>query len=149
MKLDISIATRADLPTLIRLYAEMDGEPPIPIEKAEKIWAEMANVPDYHVYLASLDGEVVGTFSLLFLPTMMHPGFHKDAILDAVTISPSYRSQGIGKSMMKIAIKLSAAAGCYKMYFSSNLNRDRAHAFYESLGFKQHGWSFSLELPQT
>lgn len=149
MKLDISIATRADLPTLIRLYAEMDGEPPIPLEKAEQIWAAMAKVPDYHVYLASLDGEVVGTFSLLYVPTMMHRGFHKFAILDAVTISPSYRSQGIGRSMMKVAIELCAAARCYKITLSSNLKRARAHAFYESLGFGQHGWSFSLQLPQT
>ena len=149
MKLDICLATRADLPTLIRLYAEMDGKPPLSPEKAEKIWAEMAKLPEYHVYLASLDGEVVGTFSLLFLPTMMRPGFHKAAILEAVTISPSYRSQGIGRSVMKIAMQLSAAAGCYKIILSSNLKRDRAHAFYESLGFKQHGWSFSLQLPQT
>ncbi len=128
MKLDICLATRADLQTLIRLYGEMDGKPPIPQEKASQIWAEMANVPDYHVYLASLDGEVVGTFSLLYLPTMMHRGFHKFAILDAVTISPHYRSQGIGTEMMKVAIKLCAAAGCYKITLSSNLKRDRAHA---------------------
>jgi len=38
-------------------------------------------------------------------------------------------SQGIGKTMVKEALKISAAAGCYKATLSSNLKRDRAHAF--------------------
>ena len=68
----------------------------------------------------------------------------KDA--DAVIVTAEYRNQGIGKQMMQTAFQLSAAAGCYKVMLSSNLKRDRAHQFYQSLGFKQHGWSFSLEL---
>jgi len=31
--------------------------------------------------------------------------------------------------MVKEALKISAAAGCYKATLSSNLKRDRAHAF--------------------
>jgi hypothetical protein len=48
--------------------------------------------------------------------------------------------------MMKQAIALSAEAGCYKVMLSSNLKRDRAHEFYRSLGFEQHGWSFKCIL---
>ncbi len=33
-------------------------------------------------------------------------------------------------------------AGCYKMSLSSNLKRAQAHAFYESIGFEKHGYSF-------
>jgi predicted GNAT family acetyltransferase len=31
------------------------------------------------------------------------------------------------------------------MTFSSNLNRQAAHRFYESLGFRKHGYSFRIE----
>jgi GNAT superfamily N-acetyltransferase len=64
----------------------------------------------------------------------------------AVVVKANCRSQGIGKTMVKEALKISAAAGCYKATLSSNLKRDHAHAFYQSLGFQQHGWSFSLKL---
>jgi hypothetical protein len=36
--------------------------------------------------------------------------------------------------------------GCYKIVISSNFKRPKAHAFYESLGFKRHGYSFRLML---
>jgi GNAT superfamily N-acetyltransferase len=128
----------------------MDGAPLFPIEQAQRIFTEMSKVPDYHSYITFNNAEPVGTFSLLFLPTFMHRGFPKFAVLDAVVIKASHRSQGIGKTMVKEALKISAAAGCYKVTLSSNLKRDHAHAFYQSFGFKQHGWSFSLEfVPET
>jgi hypothetical protein len=43
-------------------------------------------------------------------------------------------------------MKYSKEKGCYKMTLSSNLKRESAHAFYDSLGFKKHGFSFLVEL---
>lgn len=37
-------------------------------------------------------------------------------------------------------------AHCYKVTLSAYLKRDRAHRFYESLGFTKHGYSFLLEV---
>lgn len=146
VNLEINQASREDLPILIRLYAEMDGDRPLSPAKAEELFDRIVQLPDYTIYIAYLEEMAVGTFSLLFVPTMMHPGFHKSALLDAVTVSPAYRGKGIGTQMIKEAMKMSAAAGCYKMMLSTNLKRDRTHAFYKSLGFQQHGWSFSLQL---
>jgi predicted GNAT family acetyltransferase len=36
-------------------------------------------------------------------------------------------------------------SGCYKLMLSSNIKRDLAHQFYEKLGFKKHGYSFTIE----
>ncbi len=88
------------------------------------------------------------------MPTMMHRGFYTSAILDSVAISKDYRGQGWGTKMMQKALLICADAGCYKLTLSSNLQRDRdrrkrtsrAHKFYQSLDFKQHGWSFSYQL---
>jgi len=145
MKLEIRVATRDDLSTLNDLYAEMDGEPELPAETVETLFEQIRAIPDYRIYIAAWEGEAVGTFSLLTVPTFMHRGFHKFAVLDAVTVTPSCRGRGIGREMMKEAIALAAEAGCYKVTLSSNVKRDRAHGFYRSLGFDQHGWSFSLK----
>lgn len=145
----IDIATKQDLAILNRLYADMDAKPLISEEEIIAIWNQIQQVPNYFIYLTYLDDIAIGTFSLLFMPTMMHRGFHKSAILDAVTISPLYRGRGFGKQMMQKALKISAEAGCYKVTLSSNLKRDATHKFYKSLGFKQHGWSFSYALDRT
>jgi GNAT superfamily N-acetyltransferase len=147
MTVDIRIANREDLPVLSQLYADMDGEAPLAKEQLEKIFTQIVQVPNYHIYIAYLNQQPVGTFSLLYAPTMMHRGYHKFAVLDSVTVISSMRGEGIGKQMVKAAIKLSAEAGCYKVTLSSNLKRDRAHQFYQSLGFEQHGWSFKCVLP--
>ena len=147
--LQMRIATATDIPTLIDLYAQMDDEPPLPAETVTKVFQEIANYPNYDIYLASLKESpetVIGTFSLIFLPTMMHPGYHKYAEIDSVTILPAYRCRGFGKQMMQFALNISRQAGCYKMSLSSNVLRIHAHKFYEDLGFQKHGWSFSLTL---
>ncbi|MBD2242415.1 GNAT family N-acetyltransferase [Nostoc sp. FACHB-888] len=146
MNLEIRIATRGDWPLLNQLYADMDGELPLPSDDLERILTEITQVPNYYIYIAFLNQQLVGTFSLLYAPTMMHRGYHKFAVLDAVTVISQMRGEGIGSQMVKAALQFSAEAGCYKVTLSSNLKRDRAHQFYQSLGFEQHGWSFKCVL---
>lgn len=147
--LKFNIATKVDLFILNTLYAEMDHKPLMAEGKILAIWNQIQQVPDYYIYLAYLEDRAIGTFSLLFMPTMMHPGFHKSAILDSVVIIKDYRGQGWGTKIIRKALDISANAGCYKVTLSSNINRDRTHRFYDSLGFKQHGWSFSCQLQIT
>ena len=51
--------------------------------------------------------------------------------------------------MMQFALDLCRAKGCYKLMLSSNAKREHAHAFYESLGFERHGFSFRVNLSQA
>ena len=144
--LQAQLATKEDLAILNNLYADMNNKPLMSESQITRVWQQIEEVPDYYIYLTYLDNRAIGTFSLLFMPTMMHPGFHKSAILDSVTILSNYRSKGYGKQMMQKALKISADAGCYKVTLSSGIQRSRAHNFYKSLGFRQHGWSFSYLL---
>lgn len=144
MILEIQPVTSKDLPLLNQLYTEIDGESPLSLPHVEQIFEQIKQYPNYQIYIAWLKGEAVGTFSLLFIPMILHDS--KSALIDAVVVTSTYRHQGIGKAMMQEALKLSREAGCYKAMLSSNLKRTVAHQFYESLGFKQQGWSFSLEL---
>lgn len=151
MSLALRQATMADLPILIQLYAEMDGHAPLPADQATDLFTQIQQVPNYRIYLAynkdsESEGSLVGTFSLIDVPTFMHAGYHKYAVIDAVSIRPHLRGQGLGTTLMQQAIQLCADRGCYKVQLSSNLRRTQAHDFYKSLGFQQHGWSFLLTL---
>ena len=76
---------------------------------------------------------------------MAHNGT-PSAVVEDVGILPMLQGKGIGKMMMEFALKYAKEKGCYKMSLSSNLKREKAHQFYESLGFKKHGFSFLMDL---
>jgi GNAT superfamily N-acetyltransferase len=63
-----------------------------------------------------------------------------------VAVAPHWQRRGIGRAMIRQAIEFCRAKGCYKLALSSNVRRGPAHAFYESLGFRRHGYSFTVEL---
>jgi len=148
MTLQIRTAMANDLPGLLDLYADMDGRPAPSWAQATELYAAIARVPDYTLYLAYQEEMIdpVGTFSLLEVPTFMHTGYYKYAVLDAVTIRAALRGQGLGRDMVRQALQQCQQRGCYKVTLSSNLSRLSAHRFYEKLGFSQHGWSFSLAI---
>lgn len=102
-------ASKADLPEILRLYAQpdLDDGTVLPLSEAECIFERMARYPDYTIYVAVCNDQIVGTFALA----------HKK--------------------------------GCYKAALSSNLKRERAHAFYESLGFERHGYSFRISTQRS
>jgi GNAT superfamily N-acetyltransferase len=137
-----------DADTLAALLAEMDDEPErrMDAEQMRKVMADMAAYPDFRAYLALSDtGSPVGTFTVMVFSSPSHHGT-RQAILDAVVVTRSCRGQGVGGAMLRHALNIAAASGCYKMTLSSNLKRVDAHRFYDDLGFHQHGISFSIPL---
>jgi GNAT superfamily N-acetyltransferase len=93
----------------------------------------------------ALDGDaVVGTYALLVMHNLAHRGM-PSAIAEDVVVAADRQGQGVGRHMMAHAVAEARAAGCYKLALSSNRKRVQAHAFYESLGFAQHGLSFVIE----
>jgi ribosomal protein S18 acetylase RimI-like enzyme len=140
------VAAQADLAEILRLYAQpdLDGKA-LSLPEAERLFDRLAQYPDYHLYVAVRDGQVVGTFALLIMHNLGHWGTPSGVIED-VAVDPACQGQGIGRIMMRHALEICGEKGCYKAVLSSNLRRERAHAFYESLGFERHGYSFRVLL---
>ena len=101
--------------------------------------------PSYHLYVACVGDDVVGTFALLVMDNLGHLG-RPSAIVEDVAVDPQFQKRGIGRTMIKFAMNRAREAGCYKMTLSSASNRRDAHRFYESLGFDRHGYSFHVSL---
>jgi GNAT superfamily N-acetyltransferase len=96
-------------------------------------------------YVAFCERKIVGTFALLIMDNLAHMGT-PSAIIEDVAVDPEWQGRGVGTQMMKYAFQICGEKGCYKAALSSNLNRKRAHAFYESLDFEQHGYSYRISL---
>ena len=150
MQVLIRQATVEDLPDILSLYAQpdMDNNKVTSLENAKELFEQFRQYPNYHLYVAcypNADNKIVGTFALLVMHNIGHQG-SPSAIVEDVVVSSSHQSQTIVSEMMMHAMDLARQAGCYKLALSSNQKRQRAHAFYESLGFDKHGYSFQIKL---
>jgi GNAT superfamily N-acetyltransferase len=148
-KLLIRPAVAGDLEKVLALYAqpEFDAGDVLPLETAKRLWQRFADYPDYTLYVAERAADVVGSFALLVMHNLGHLGA-PSAIVEDVVVAPAFQRHGIGKAMMQFAIDRCREKGCYKLMLSSNAKREDAHAFYESLGFVRHGFSFRIDLAE-
>ncbi len=140
-------AIKDDLQEVLRLYAtaDSDNEDILSVEDALNIFDKFIIYPNYSLYVACFNNKIVGTFELLIMDNLGHKG-KPAGITESVVVDKNYRSRGIGAKMMEYAIKVCRDNDCYKLTLSSNLKRERAHKFYENIGFIKHGYSFLMEI---
>ena len=141
------IAGKGDIPDLLPLYAQLDGDssPSMDPSRAEELWDIMEGYPDYQVHVVESGGTIVGTFSLLVVVALSHRGV-PGALVEAVVVDEKCRNRGVGEAMMRRAMEIARAKGCYKLVLSSGIQREDAHRFYENMGFERHGISFMANL---
>ncbi len=143
-------ANAADMPGVLALYAQpdLDDGKVLAVDEAVALLERFGRYPDYTLYVAEQADEIVGSFALLVMDNLGHLGT-PSAIVEDVVVAPTRQSQGIGQAMMAFAVGRCRQKGCYKLMLSSNAKRTRAHAFYESLGYERHGYSFRVNLERT
>lgn len=149
MMLHIREATADDLPQVLALYAQpgLDDGQVLDVDRAREIHAQFARYPNYRLFVAcatEAPEQVLGSYALLVMHNLAHMGT-PSAIAEDVVVTTAFRGQGIGRQMMAHAMEQARVAGCYKLALSSNSKRERAHAFYDNLGFQRHGYSFVIE----
>jgi GNAT superfamily N-acetyltransferase len=134
-------ATRADLPEIVRMLADDDlgsqrerYELPLP-EAYFAAFDQINASPYFELIVAELDGRVVGTLQLIFIPSISYQGGLR-AQVESVRVDEPLRSQGIGKSMMEWAIERARQRGAHLLQLTTHNTRQDAHRFYERLGFK-------------
>jgi GNAT superfamily N-acetyltransferase len=142
---EVRDATDADLPGILRVLAKsgIDGGKSFDIAEAREHLARIRQWPNFRLLAAVIEGEVVGTYSLVIMDKLGKRGTPAGVVED-VAVLPGRQGQGIGRAMMDHAIAECRKAGCYKLALSSNVKRGEAHKFYESLGFERHGYSYAV-----
>jgi len=144
MSTQFRLATREDLPAIVRLLAEDElgaqrerFEIPLPQAYYGAFEAIDAD-PNNELVVAEIDGEVVGTLQLMYLPSLSYQGGTR-AQIESVRVAQGLRGRGIGAGMMKWAIERARQRGCHLMQLTTHNSREDAHRFYERLGYtKSH-----------
>ena len=147
----IEPATRADLAAIVailasdRLFGARDSTDPAYAAEYERAFEAIAADPRASLYVARLDGAVVGTFQLVFFHALLRHGALL-AIAEAVHVAPEVRGQGVGGAMMAFAIAESRRRGAASLQLVSNKKRLDAHRFYERMGFEKRLDGFKMDL---
>ena len=145
------IATRADLPSIVRMLA--DDELGSQREKSAEPLAESYTMAfeqidrdaNHELVVAELNGDVIGTLHLMFLPSISFQGGLR-AQVESVRVDKLYQGQGIGSDMMKWAIERARERGAHIVQLTTHQSRADAHRFYERLGFKGTHLGMKLNL---
>jgi GNAT superfamily N-acetyltransferase len=137
----IRSAQRDDLPAILRLCAAgaLDtGQNQAPLAPSAAHHAAFEAIqadPNNHVYVADVDGRVVGTFQLTFIQQLTYGGCLV-AQVESVFVDSERRSSGVGAAMMQFARAEAERRGALRLQLTSNVRRERAHRFYERLGYQ-------------
>jgi len=145
------LATRGDVPALVRLLAddEMGSrreryEEPLP-ESYYAAFEQIDRDSNHELVVAELDGVIIGTLHLMFLPSLSFQGGLR-AQIESVRVDNSQRGHGIGSGMMQWAVERARTRGAHVVQLTTHLARKEAHRFYERLGFKGTHLGMKLSL---
>lgn len=144
-------ATEADLPAIVAMLAD-DGlgtgreDASLPLAPAYlAAFAAIAADTNQFLAVAELDGAVVGTLQLSFIPGLSHKGAWRGQI-ESVRVASSQRGTGLGQRIFAWAIAECRARGCRLVQLTTDKSRDDAHRFYARLGFVASHEGFKLKL---
>jgi GNAT superfamily N-acetyltransferase len=149
--LQIREASENDLEAIIALFVDdpLGGHgDTMDLEARPKYHAAYARISasvSETLYVAEVDGEVVGTFQTMITTTMTALG-SSNMIIEAVQTRADMRGRGIGAAMIGFAVDRARADDMRLVQLTSNAARKDAHRFYERLGFAPSHLGFKLKL---
>ncbi|MCR5859877.1 GNAT family N-acetyltransferase [Mesorhizobium sp. J428] len=147
----IRAAGRDDVPALVALFADDalgghdDTADPSALPDYLAAFDWIAANPTNAIFVAEIDGEVVGTFQTILGRSLSGRGAMHLTVA-AVQTRADMRGRGIGTAMRRFAIERAGVLGASKVKLTSNASRTDAHRFYRRLGFAQSHAGFTLSL---
>lgn len=88
--------------------------------------------PDHKVYIALENEKIIG-----YIHVEIYRVLYADNMLNilGVVVDPFYRSQGVGRSLIRIIERYAKELGCCGIRANSGIKRENAHQFYQRRGF--------------
>ena len=101
--------------------------------KAREILKKIKQNPNHIIHVATDDGKIVGSTTLLIELKLIHDGGVVGHIEDVV-VRKDYEGQGIGMKLVISLLDVAKQRNCYKTILNCE---DSLNLFYEKIGFKK------------
>ena len=133
--LSVRPAEEADAPTLATLMTQL-GYP----SDAAQVLARLKRSeddPDIRALVALHEGAVAGFIGVMVFPSFTHDELH--GYIMALVVDETRRGRGVGATLLAAAETWFAGRGVKRASLTTALHREKAHAFYEHLGYGFNG----------
>lgn len=138
-----------DVPAIVALLADdplgASREDPADLMPYGAAFGRIAGDPSEVLVVAEVDGDVVGTLQLSFLPGLSRGGALR-AQVEGVRVAADLRGTGLGEGLVRWAMARAEEEGCVLAQLTSDRTRTDAHRFYERLGFTASHTGFKRPL---
>ncbi|HEX2830829.1 MAG TPA: GNAT family N-acetyltransferase [Burkholderiales bacterium] len=152
--LEIGVATRDDLPEIVRLLAD---DPlgakretyAVPLPDAYyAAFDAIARDDNNELVVARSDARIVGVLQVTFIPNITYRGGWR-ALIEGVRVAADARSAGVGRELVSRAIERARARRCHMVQLTSDKTRPDAIRFYQDLGFEASHEGLKLHLERS
>lgn len=141
-------ATRDDVEAVVRLLGDdtlgADREQP-DLSPYHGAFDAMMAEGNNHLIVGEDQGQIIATYQITFISGLSLRATRR-AQIESVRVASEWRDQGIGTLMMADAEGRARRAGCTLIQLTTNRARQKAHDFYERLGFTPSHIGFKREL---
>ena len=103
--------------------------------KYTQAFEQIHSDPNQYLMVVEKNNVIVGTCHLTIMPSLTFTGSTRMQI-EAVRVAENYRGQKIGEWMMAKAFDYAVTKNVAIIQLTTNIQRPRAKAFYDRLGFK-------------
>jgi len=137
------ILIRPAIPTDAADIADLCGQlgyPSTTIEVARRL-RQIQTWQGHAMFVAENNGRVVGWVHVHAYPL---PEMDWHAELGGLVVDEGYRGQGIGKLLMARVEGWAQEQGCGEIRIRSNVIRERAHDFYQKIGYENTKTQFTF-----
>jgi len=144
-------ATEADVGAIVALLADdvLGATREDPAAAADPVYLtafrRIETDPSNELLVAELDGRIVGTLHLTFLPSLTHRGGTR-AHVEGVRVAADLRGSGLGAALFDWVVARAREEGARMVQLMTDVRRDDARRFYERNGFEatHHGMKLHL-----
>lgn len=136
----VRLATEDDLGAIVALLADdavaiaRGGYAAEVTDDVRAAFREIAADDANELWVGELDGQVIATLQLTFIPGLSRGG-QRRALVEAVRVHAELRGRGLGAAFMAAAEARARARGCGLIQLTTDLRRTEAHRFYARLGY--------------
>jgi len=148
MSVTFRAAEEADVPAVVALLTDDSlGAKREGTDMADYLaaFAAMRAEENNTLVVGEREGRVVATYQLTFISGLSLKATRR-AQVESVRVARDLRSAGIGAELMADAEARARAAGCGLMQLTTNMERTRAHRFYDGLGYEKSHFGYKKTL---
>ncbi|MHA8080070.1 GNAT family N-acetyltransferase [Aquirufa regiilacus] len=139
---EIRVATLADAPSVKRLIDELENTVSDPLI-FESIYTEYCVNPDTLMFVLELESLGIKGFVSCKGQRLLH---HQGLVFEIqeMIVGAGQQGKGYGRLLFEIVQQEVVARGAKSLEVTSNKRRKEAHAFYESMGFRNSHEKFTI-----